>query len=280
MVELNAGNIVSARCVCVRAWVNVCLCAEITEPLHIMINKIKVPWNEHDSFHWLPFRFLFSSCYFILILALQIRNFGLLNSRKTYQEITSMCCWLQSSLWECVCLFLSDPSTRPLSGTNSSLSNKAILLHFMCGNWWTLNTFSRDVAVDTVKTGMGGATGNKGGVAIRLLFHTTSICFVCSHFAAGQSQVKERNDDYNEITRRLSFPMVMTLIAMNFEIHILTPHSFLILGPSPKLPWLCLLVWRLQLSNQPAQWGSKGTHKAAELGCFDSRGPVAGAEEC
>lgn len=68
----------------------------------------------------------------------------------------------------------------------------------------------RDVAVDTVKTGMGGATGNKGGVAIRLLFHTTSICFVCSHFAAGQSQVKERNDDYNEITRRLSFPMVGT----------------------------------------------------------------------
>lgn len=84
--------------------------------------------------------------------------------------------------------------------------------------------FSRDVAVDTVKTGMGGATGNKGGVAIRLLFHTTSICFVCSHFAAGQSQVKERNDDYNEITRRLSFPMVITLTwidlnDVNFKTH-------------------------------------------------------------
>lgn len=75
----------------------------------------------------------------------------------------------------------------------------------------SFNVFCRDVAVDTVKTGMGGATGNKGGVAIRLLFHTTSICFVCSHFAAGQSQVKERNDDYNEITRRLTFPMVLTM---------------------------------------------------------------------
>lgn len=75
--------------------------------------------------------------------------------------------------------------------------------------------FSRDVAVDTVKTGMGGATGNKGGVAIRLLFHTTSICFVCSHFAAGQSQVKERNDDYSEITRRLNFPMVITMTLTN-----------------------------------------------------------------
>lgn len=81
----------------------------------------------------------------------------------------------------------------------------------------------RDVAVDTVKTGMGGATGNKGGVAIRLLFHTTSICFVCSHFAAGQSQVKERNDDYNEITRRLSFPMVINLV-MNYIV-------FACLGP-------------------------------------------------
>uniref|UniRef100_A0A3Q3WVC7 Synaptojanin-1 n=1 Tax=Mola mola TaxID=94237 RepID=A0A3Q3WVC7_MOLML len=76
--------------------------------------------------------------------------------------------------------------------------------------------FIRDVAVDTVKTGMGGATGNKGGVAIRLLFNTTSICFVCSHFAAGQSQVKERNDDYSEITRRLSFPMGRLLYSHDY----------------------------------------------------------------
>ncbi|XP_063751116.1 LOW QUALITY PROTEIN: synaptojanin-1 [Eleginops maclovinus] len=76
--------------------------------------------------------------------------------------------------------------------------------------------FIRDVAVDTVKTGMGGATGNKGGVAIRMLFHTTSICFVCSHFAAGQSQVKERNDDYNEITRRLTFPMGRLLYSHDY----------------------------------------------------------------
>lgn len=59
-----------------------------------------------------------------------------------------------------------------------------------------------------MKTGMGGATGNKGAVAIRMLFHTTSLCFVCSHFAAGQSQVKERNEDFVEIARKLSFPMV------------------------------------------------------------------------
>lgn len=98
----------------------------------------------------------------------------------------------------------------------------------------------RDVAVDTVKTGMGGATGNKGGVGIRLLFHTTSICFVCSHFAAGQSQVKERNDDYNEITRRLSFPMVTAVYSgafwapcrfscLNCSFHVCPPGSSAVL---------------------------------------------------
>lgn len=65
--------------------------------------------------------------------------------------------------------------------------------------------------MDTVKTGLGGATGNKGGVAIRMLFHNTSVCFVCAHFAAGQSQIQDRNADYSEITRKLSFPSGRTL---------------------------------------------------------------------
>ncbi|XP_033088220.1 synaptojanin-1 isoform X8 [Trachypithecus francoisi] len=76
--------------------------------------------------------------------------------------------------------------------------------------------FIRDVAVDTVKTGMGGAAGNKGAVAIRMLFHTTSLCFVCSHFAAGQSQVKERNEDFVEIARKLSFPMGRMLFSHDY----------------------------------------------------------------
>lgn len=66
--------------------------------------------------------------------------------------------------------------------------------------------FIRDVAIDTVKTGMGGKAGNKGAVGIRFQFHSTSFCFVCSHLTAGQSQVKERNEDYREITQKLCFP--------------------------------------------------------------------------
>ncbi|CAH1997104.1 unnamed protein product [Acanthoscelides obtectus] len=71
--------------------------------------------------------------------------------------------------------------------------------------------YIRDVAVDCVKTGLGGHTGNKGAVAIRMVFHSTSIAFVCAHFAAGQSQVGERNADYNEITRKIAFPMSRSL---------------------------------------------------------------------
>ncbi|XP_045495221.1 synaptojanin-1 [Colias croceus] len=74
----------------------------------------------------------------------------------------------------------------------------------------------RDVALDSVKTGLGGATGNKGAVAIRLVIYGTSLCFVCAHFAAGQSQVSERNADYTEITRKVAFPMGRSLYSHDF----------------------------------------------------------------
>uniref|UniRef100_A0A8D0XIX7 Synaptojanin-2 n=1 Tax=Sus scrofa TaxID=9823 RepID=A0A8D0XIX7_PIG len=76
--------------------------------------------------------------------------------------------------------------------------------------------FIRDVAIDTVKTGMGGKAGNKGAVAIRFQFHSTSFCFICSHLTAGQSQVKERNEDYREITQKLSFPMGRNIFSHDY----------------------------------------------------------------
>ena len=66
----------------------------------------------------------------------------------------------------------------------------------------------RDVAVTAVKTGMGGAAGNKGAVAVRLLLHSTSMCFVTSHLAAHQSKVLERNQDFAEICKKVQFPFV------------------------------------------------------------------------
>lgn len=74
-------------------------------------------------------------------------------------------------------------------------------------NFWYKIQIFRELASDNVKTGLGGAAGNKGGVAIRFLLHSTSLAFVCSHFAAGQSQVNERNNDFNEISRKIQFPV-------------------------------------------------------------------------
>uniref|UniRef100_A0A663MCJ5 Synaptojanin-2 n=1 Tax=Athene cunicularia TaxID=194338 RepID=A0A663MCJ5_ATHCN len=76
--------------------------------------------------------------------------------------------------------------------------------------------FIRDVAIDTVKTGMGGKAGNKGAVSIRFQFYSTSFCFICSHLTAGQTQVKERNEDYKEITQKLSFPMGRSVFSHDY----------------------------------------------------------------
>ncbi|XP_054709213.1 synaptojanin-1-like [Uloborus diversus] len=76
--------------------------------------------------------------------------------------------------------------------------------------------YIRDVATDIVKTGLGGAAGNKGGVGIRMTLYNTPMCFVCAHLTAGQSQISERNADFHEISRKLSFPMGRVLDSHEF----------------------------------------------------------------
>jgi hypothetical protein len=47
--------------------------------------------------------------------------------------------------------------------------------------------------------------GNKGGVAIRLEYEKTSLCFVSSHLAAHTDGTEKRNKDYQEICKNLIF---------------------------------------------------------------------------
>lgn len=63
----------------------------------------------------------------------------------------------------------------------------------------------RSLEAKTKKTGLKGIAGNKGAVAIRLEIYDTSFCFVTAHFAAGLSNVEERNHDYDTIAEELKF---------------------------------------------------------------------------
>ena len=83
------------------------------------------------------------------------------------------------------------------------------------GDWLSLVACCRDVGVATVKTGLSGAAGNKGAVAIRFLVHASSVCFICGHLAAGQSNVKDRNQDFADISKRLAFARVCGCLHIN-----------------------------------------------------------------
>jgi hypothetical protein len=52
---------------------------------------------------------------------------------------------------------------------------------------------------------MQGIAGNKGAVGVSFLIGDTSFAFLVCHFAAGSSNVKERNMDYWTICEGMVF---------------------------------------------------------------------------
>ncbi|VDN03233.1 unnamed protein product [Thelazia callipaeda] len=71
----------------------------------------------------------------------------------------------------------------------------------------------RDMSISSVKTGMGGTTGNKGSIAVSLTIYSTTFCFVCSHLAAGQNEVRDRNEDYMSALKKIRFPQGRSILS-------------------------------------------------------------------
>nr|XP_018907600.1 PREDICTED: inositol polyphosphate 5-phosphatase K-like [Bemisia tabaci] len=57
----------------------------------------------------------------------------------------------------------------------------------------------REVQVETTRTGIYGLWGNKGAVTIRLKVYGCSLCFVNSHLAPHDNNLKDRIEDYETI---------------------------------------------------------------------------------
>nr|XP_039261080.1 inositol polyphosphate 5-phosphatase OCRL-like [Styela clava] len=77
----------------------------------------------------------------------------------------------------------------------------------------------RDVTCHQVGTGLLGRMGNKGGVAIRMDLHNSSICAVNSHLAAHLEQCQRRNEDFRDICSRLQFNINGQIMPMSVFQH-------------------------------------------------------------
>ncbi|KAI8907876.1 Endonuclease/exonuclease/phosphatase [Gorgonomyces haynaldii] len=67
--------------------------------------------------------------------------------------------------------------------------------------------FVHDVSAESVGTGILGMMGNKGATAVRIKIFDSFVTIVNAHMAADTSMVERRNQDFQDICRRLVFPL-------------------------------------------------------------------------
>lgn len=74
----------------------------------------------------------------------------------------------------------------------------------------------KNVEISSLKTGLGGITGNKGSIGIRLELLGNSYCFVGSHFTAGQNAANERLREFLSVKQDLIFPKGKRIMSHDF----------------------------------------------------------------
>lgn len=70
----------------------------------------------------------------------------------------------------------------------------------------THKPFISEVTSTYAGVGLMNMMGNKGGIAVRLRFHDSYLCFVTSHLAAFTEKTEKRNQDFTELSKRMAFP--------------------------------------------------------------------------
>ncbi|TYI78495.1 hypothetical protein E1A91_D06G216600v1 [Gossypium mustelinum] len=95
--------------------------------------------------------------------------------------------------------------------------------------------------ISCVGRGILGCLGNKGCISVSMLFHKTTLCFLCSHLASGEKEGDElrRNSDVIEILRNTQFPRICKTLNSRVPEKILD-HD--------RVIWLGDLNYRIALS--------------------------------
>jgi hypothetical protein len=116
-----------------------------------------------------------------------------------------------------------------------------------------------DVVSSSEGTGILGKMGNKGGVSIRLKLHNSTFCFVCSHLAAHNKNVKRRNKDWDDIMKNtvLALPngQCCSFVSPSYDAHPQC-HPFSKAPPPPPSHVYLSHCWRML---QGERFGSKIT---------------------
>ena len=74
----------------------------------------------------------------------------------------------------------------------------------------------KNVEISSLKTGLGGMTGNKGSVGVRLEVLGNSFCFIGSHFTAGQNAANDRVREFFSVKQDLVFPKGKRIMSHDF----------------------------------------------------------------
>ncbi|KAG2218525.1 hypothetical protein INT45_000951, partial [Circinella minor] len=79
-------------------------------------------------------------------------------------------------------------------------------LHLAVFVWEPVSHLVQGIHCDRIKTGWGNLVGNKGAVAISVLFGSRSLLFINCHLRAHQNKLTERNANVHRILHELKIP--------------------------------------------------------------------------